>query len=254
MKDLKGQVISITSSKGGVGKTILATNLCGVYETLKKRVLLIDLDLTSGGVSVLLNLEKAKTIYNLADDILNNRFKNDEDYVYHYSEYIDIIPACKDPRQGSKMDSRIIEQIISLYRHNYDVILLDTTHNTCLATLTSLDVSTSILYVVTDNPMDLKNSANMLSILKSLEKNVKVVLNLSIKQEKTYFSKFDIKSIIGQNIDYILPQSMFIENINKYMMEGKILVLNKHLSFKNNSDRELMIKLAEGIIGDNHEK
>ena len=254
MKDLKGKVIAITSSKGGVGKTILATNLCGVYETLKKKVLLIDLDLTSGGVSVLLNLPKAKTIYNLADDILNNRYQNDEDYVYHYSEYIDIIPACKDPRQGNKMDSKIIEQIISLYRHNYDVLLLDTTHTICVSTLTCLDVATNILYLVTDNPMDLKNSANMLTILKDLDKKVKVVLNLSIKQEKTYFSKFDIKSIIGQNIDYILPQSMFIGNINKYIMEGKILVLNKNLSFKNNSDRELMIKLAEGLIGDNDEK
>ena len=46
MKDYKGKIISITSSKGGVGKTIFATNLAGVYDYLKRKVLLIDMDLS----------------------------------------------------------------------------------------------------------------------------------------------------------------------------------------------------------------
>ncbi len=73
MKGMRGKVIAIASAKGGVGKTIFVTNLAGVYHHLKKKVLLIDMDLSSGGINVLLNLSNAKTIYNLADDILNNR-------------------------------------------------------------------------------------------------------------------------------------------------------------------------------------
>ncbi len=69
MKGIKGKVIAIASGKGGVGKTILCTNLAGVYHHLQKKVLLIDMDLSSGGVSVMLNLNNSKTIYNLADDI-----------------------------------------------------------------------------------------------------------------------------------------------------------------------------------------
>ena len=37
-------------------------------------------------------------------------------------------------------------------------------------------------------------------------------------------------------------------------MDGKILVLNEHLSFKNKSDRELLIHIAEMIVGDKDEK
>ena len=254
MKKEKGQVITITSSKGGVGKTIFATNLCGVYEYLKKRVLLIDLDLTSGGVGVLLNLEKSKTIYNLCDDILNNRFKNIEDYTYHYSEYIDIIPSCKDPRQGSKIDNKLIEQIVNLYRYSYDVVIIDTSHATSQASLTALDLASHILFMITDNPIDLKNAVNMLEILNDVEKEVKVVLNLSYRNEKPYFSKFDIKSVIHHNIDYILPQSMYVTNINKYIMDGKILVLNDKLSFKNDNDKALLIKIAQSLVGDKNEK
>ena len=251
MKGIKGKVVAIASGKGGVGKTIFATNLAGVYHHLKKKVLLIDMDLSSGGVNVLLNLNNSKTIYNLADDILNNRFKDTNDYVYHYSEYIDILPSCKDPRQGSKIDIKLIEQIIMAYKNNYDVVILDTTHVPTAYTLTSLDMADEVLFMITDNLLDLKNSSSMITILNEIKENrVKVVLNNSINTEKTYFSKFDIRSIIKRNIDYILPSTMFVPNINKYLMEGKILVLNDHLSFKNKSDRELLIKIANRIVGD----
>lgn len=255
MKKIKGKVITVTSSKGGVGKTIFATNMAGVFDYLKKKVLLIDMDLACGGISVLLNLEKSKTIYNLYDDILNNRFKDLNDYVYHYSDNIDIIPSCKDPRQGNKIDGKGIEQIISAYKNNYDVIILDTAHIPSVASLVSLDISDNILYIVTDNMQDLKNTASMLTILKDMKKdNIKVILNNSCRNEKNYFSRFDIKSVIKNNIDYILPNSMFIPNINKYLMDGKILVLNNKLSFKNNNDRDLLIKIGMSLIGDEDEK
>ena len=255
MKGRKSNVIIVTSSKGGVGKTIFATNLAGTYGYLKKKVLLIDMDLSCGGVSVMLNLDKAKTIYNIFDDILNNRFKNSSDYVYHYNEFIDIIPACKDPRQGSKIDSKVIEQIITLYKSSYDVVVIDTTHVPVSSSLVSLDIADKILFMVTDNPLDLKNSASMLSVLSDVNKdNVSVILNNSYRNEKSYFSKFDIKSVIKHNIDFILPSSMYIENINKYIMEGKILVLNDKLSFKSDKDRNLLIKIADILVGDDDEK
>ena len=255
MKGMKGKVVAITSGKGGVGKTIFATNLLGIYHFLKKKVLLVDIDLSSGGVSVLLNIGNNKTIYNLADDILNNRYKDSREYVFHYSEYIDVLPSCKDPRQGSRIDLKIIEQIISIYKNNYDVVILDTTHIPTAYTLEALDLADSILFIITDNILDLKNSSSFLSILSSVkEENVKVVLNNSVNTNKSYFSKFDIKNIIKHNIDYILPSSMYINNINKYLVDGKVLVLNKNLSFKNKNDSDLLIKIARDMVGDNNEK
>ena len=255
MKGIKSSIVAITSGKGGVGKTIFSTNLAGVYHYLKKRVLLIDMDLSCGGISVILNLNYNKTIYNLADDILNNRYKDGSDYVTHYTEYIDVLPCCQDPRQGNRIDIKLIEQIISIYKNDYDVLLLDTSHIPTSYTLTALDLADDVLFMITDNIQDLKNSSSYITILNEIKDgNIHVVLNNSVRYEKKYFSKFDIKSIIKHNIDYILPSSMYINNINKYLMDGKILVLNNQLSFSNKSDRELLIKLAQDMVGEKNEK
>ncbi len=255
MKKLKGKILCVTSSKGGVGKSIFATNLAGVYSYMKKRVLLVDMDLSSGGISVMLNLPKSKTIYNLSDDILNNRFKDHEQYVCHYDDFIDVLPACKDPREGNKIDSKLLEQIITIYQNHYDVVILDTTHTPTNATLLSLDIADNILLMVSDNPMDLKNTTNLITVLETVNKeNIKVIVNNSYRNEKNYFTRFDIKNVINHNVDYILPNTMFIPNINNYLMEGKILVLNDKLSFKNPKDRELLMKMAKDFVGDMNEE
>ena len=59
----KGRVITITSRKGGVGKSTTLLNLAGIYSNLEKKVLILDFDLTSGSIAISLNLETDKTIY-----------------------------------------------------------------------------------------------------------------------------------------------------------------------------------------------
>ena len=81
MAGKNGKIISISSVKGGVGKTTMAINLAGIYYTMKKKVLIIDADFYSGGVSAWLDLRNKKDIFMLIDSISNNRYSNIKDYV-----------------------------------------------------------------------------------------------------------------------------------------------------------------------------
>lgn len=55
-----GKIISISSVKGGVGKSTITTMLAGLYFQMKKKVLIIDMDLYSGSIGVLLDIQNKK--------------------------------------------------------------------------------------------------------------------------------------------------------------------------------------------------
>ena len=78
----KGKVITVTSMKGGVGKTIAVLQLAAILKKIKNRILIIDLDLYNGDIAFALNLDVKGNIYNLCDDVANNRYKYDDDKEY----------------------------------------------------------------------------------------------------------------------------------------------------------------------------
>ena len=165
----KGKVITITSSKGGIGKTVFTLNLAGIYHQLGIKTLIIDLDLYAGGVAVSVNLNEGKTIYNLVDDILNNHYHEAYDYLSKYNDNIYILPSCKDPRQGSKIENRFIEQIINIYKSRFDVILIDTSHILIDSNIVALDASDTTVYMISNDPIDLANTKSIMSIFNDVD-------------------------------------------------------------------------------------
>lgn len=248
MKNKKS--IIIFSPKGGVGKTILTMNLGGILSNLNKKVLLIDLDVFNGGLGLLINKDLTSTIYKLTDDLANNRFKNFNDYVYSYNEFIDILPAPKDPRQGSKIDSKYLDLIMEKAKNNYDYILIDTNSSLNEINLVLLDNSDEILFVVNNDIMTLKNLRNLINIFKDLEKtNYKVILNASNSYKIPYFSMQEMKKILENNIDYTIDTSFFIKDITKLIYDNKIPVLDNFISKKHKGDINKLTKMVLDIIG-----
>lgn len=255
MTSNNGKVISICSVKGGVGKTTLTINLAGIYQTLKKKVLILDLDLYSGGVSALLDLKNKKDVFMLIDSISNNRFTNISDYVEHYNSNIDVLASPRDPRQASKIESKYVPILLELAKKEYDIVLVDTNHTLDENNLILFDNSYMLLFVITNDLVDLKNMKSLMSIFKDLEKrNYLVCLNNSRDTGKDFLSLFDIKNIIKSNIDYTISKNFYIKNIDKYVLNGEILTLNRNILRFHSSDVDNMKKMAIDLIDDKHKE
>ncbi len=249
MNNLNGKIITVSSVKGGVGKTTITTNLAGLYYLMKKKVLIIDLDLYAGGVATLLNVNNKKDIYMLVDALSNNKQVELADYVSKYNNGIDILACPRDPRDVSKIESKYINKIFELAKHDYDIVLADTSHSLDEVCLVAMDASYNTLFVITNDLVDIKNMKSLVSIFKEMEKtNYKIVLNNSRDTGRDYITLFDIRNMIKGNIDYTISKNFYIKNIDKYVLNGEILTLNKNVNRFYSGDIKNMNKLALSLI------
>ena len=248
----KGNIVCVFGVKGGIGKSILTLNLAGVLSNMNKRVLIVDMDLYGGSISIILNKKVNKSIYNFVDDFNNNRYDNFNDYITKYNDNIDYLACPKDPRKASKIDSSYIEILLDKAKFNYDLILIDTNHILNEMNLTLLDKCDNILLVTTNDILDMKNMRSLISIFKDLDiDRYKVILNNSFRNDKTYFNLYDIKSVINNNIDYEISNKLYIKNIDKYIMDGNIVTIDK--KYSNSNYVKVFNTIVNDILGDNNE-
>lgn len=224
----KACVITVTSVRGGTGKTTNVLNIAGIYSNIGKNVLIIDLDLYTGGIACALNIDNDKDLFLLVNDMNNNKFDYLENYLIKYNDNIDVLPAPKDPRDAAKINAKYLNVILQKAKMKYDVVLIDTNHMLSDHNLVILDNSDYILYMLSNDPLDIKNMKTMTSIFRDMEMdNYKIILNNSLAKNKDYFNEYDIKNIIKSKIDFVIPKNLYEKNIDKYVLNGEIMCLNK---------------------------
>ena len=177
-----GEVIAVFCGKGGVGKTMIATNLAvTLAQQEKKKVALVDYDLQFGDISVLLNLSDGKNLGDLVQqvgelskDVLNN-------YMIRHFSGIDILPAPLFPQDAEYVTAEHGEKILSILKKSYDYVIVDTAPTFNDISLQVLDLANRILLITTRDIVTIKNTKTSLNILETLNyrEKVSVVLNRS---------------------------------------------------------------------------
>ena len=69
----------------------------------------------------------------------------------------------------------------------------------------------------------------------------KIILNENIKR----LNNFEIKTILGKEIDYTLPKSFYEEDNQKYLENGKIKVIEKPSSKDADHLREMIKEIIK---------
>jgi len=149
------RVLAITSGKGGVGKTNIAANLAICLAASRKKVLLIDADLSLSNLDVVMDLNSK---YNLSH-IINGR-KSIEEIIHIGPEGLEIICGASGLEELANISEfqrqRLLKELSKLQENN-DTIVIDTAAGIsksvigfCLAADHVLVVTTSEATAMTD--------------------------------------------------------------------------------------------------------
>lgn len=215
-----GKIITLIGSKGGVGLTNTVINLANIYAKDSKKVLIIDTNLTSGGLGVLLNRKPNRDIYYLTHDIVCNKFNTISEYTTTYNSNISFISAPVDIRNASLTDLESLIPLMNKLTLLYDIILIDTSHGLSSDNVLFADISDTVLVVTTSDVVALKNTRNIVASFKLANfKKYYILLNEAIYNN--IFSLLEIKNIIGTHVDYTIPKCSFNNNLSKDILKGK---------------------------------
>jgi len=122
-KEINNKFISITSGKGGVGKTNFAVNFSYILANkFGKKVLLIDADIGMADVHVVLNIKPENTLKN----IINGKKPSD---VVIKTKGIDILPGFSGIDSIDELEDFLFMKLIqdlSEFSENYDYVVIDT--------------------------------------------------------------------------------------------------------------------------------
>ena len=249
-KGLQEKVVSVFSSKGGVGKTILAANLAVVLQQQEELdVVLVDLDLQFGDSDVLLDLNPKITIADAVKELDSLTAENIDDYLLSYDNGLHLLNSPLRPEEAEVIGGREIERIISILKERFNYIIIDTPQSFSEPVLTALDNSDLILLIAMLDLSTIKNVKLSLEVMERLDypkESIKLILNRY--SEEIGIDVNDLEESLGYDVDLKIPSQgeVTIDSIN----QGEPFVVSKPQSVLSRQ----VIKLANLVTGDESNK
>ena len=179
--DAQGFAVAVYSPKGGVGCTLLASNLAVAAQGPDRSVVLIDCDLQYGGVGLFFNEQARSSIVELAPragDMDRNLLR--DAVVTHQDSGVRLVLAPNRPEQGEQVRGDQLAGLIGYLRRLYSVVVVDTGSNLDALTAEVLAACDQVVVVMTQDIPSINEVRQLLDFAPKIglaEGKIALVLN-----------------------------------------------------------------------------
>lgn len=157
------RVFSITSGKGGVGKTHVTVNLGVAISKLGHKVLLLDADMGLANINILLGFQPKATI----QDVVSGKAKI-SDIIVTSSFGVDVIPAASGIPELTNLSEEERLALMSSFEElgdRYDYILIDTAAGIGDNVMYFNVAAEDVLVVIDSEPTTLTDAYALIKVL-----------------------------------------------------------------------------------------
>lgn len=173
-REILPEIITVTSGKGGVGKTNISVNLGILLKHRRQRVLLMDADLHLGKLDVVIG---ATPRYTLAELIDGSRSL--EQIIMNHPSGIDILPATSGDLNLLEADARMLKILAESFasiQARYDYLIVDTGAGVSPTVLTMALGADKVILVVTPEPASISDVYAMIKVIRSKSPELPLIL------------------------------------------------------------------------------
>ncbi|WP_010249133.1 MinD/ParA family protein [Acetivibrio cellulolyticus] len=220
MRKKTAKVITVTSGKGGVGKTNITVNLAIALSEMGKRVTILDADFGLANIDVLLGIIPK---YTLVDVIYDN--KNIFEVLSEGPKNIRFVSGGSGVEELVKLDKVQLEKFlgnISLLDKLSDVILIDTGAGLSDNVMSFVMAADEVLLVTTPEPTSITDAYALIKMVSNRDKDkkIKVIVNRaeSANEANDILNKLSIVTdkfleLKLEPLGYILQDEMVIKAV-----------------------------------------
>lgn len=200
------RIITVTSGKGGVGKSNFVVNLSICLQKMGKKVMIFDADVGMGNDDVLMGFLPKYSVY----DVIFNK-KEIEDVVITGPFGVKLLPGGSGlSRMDELTDNQregFLNKLIKL--NDLDFIIMDTGAGINRSVLGFIACCEELIVITTPEPTSLTDSYSLLKAVShfKIKDTAKVIINrvLDYKEGETTFYKFNnaVTNFLKLKVDYL---------------------------------------------------
>jgi len=152
-----GKVIVVYSPRGGVGRTMVSTNLALSLQTEDTPTVIVDAALQFGDVSACLNLQTRNSLLDLVEQVGELDTDLVDRIAVHHASGLKVVAAPARPEQAESVQGAHISKVIRFLATIFHYVVVDTSAALNESTIGAIDASDIVVLVGAPDLPTIKN-------------------------------------------------------------------------------------------------